>query len=159
MDALVGIGAFFLILLHLVSTNALNLFLITNIFEKDNPNKLRNDSTRVKFQLLNRRRPFKLKHFGCLSKSKSLEKGMKRINDELDIVRFVKQQKYLKVMLETLFSVTELFLIKKNKKLVLRQTESNVESTSDEELKTNSVKIRSRRERYLLENTSKPNRD
>ena len=60
-------------------------------------------------------------------------------------MRFVKQQKYLKVMLETLFSVTELFLIKKNKKLVLKQTESNVESTSEEDLKTNSVKIRSRR--------------
>ena len=74
-------------------------------------------------------------------------------------MRFVKQQKYLKVMLETLFSVTELFLIKKNKKLVLKQTESNVESTSEEDLKTNSVKIRSRREQYLLENTFRPIRD
>ena len=62
-------------------------------------------------------------------------------------------------MLETVFSATELFLIKKNKKLVLRQTESNVESTSDEELNTSSVRIRSKREQYLLDYTFKPNRD
>ena len=62
-------------------------------------------------------------------------------------------------MLETVFSATELFLIKKNKKLVLRQTESNVESTSDKELNSSTVRIRSKREQFLLDNTFKPNRD
>ena len=48
MDGLLGTGSAMLFLLNLVSTNALNLFLITNIFEKDNSDKLRNDSTKVK---------------------------------------------------------------------------------------------------------------
>ena len=90
MDALVGIGAAFLYLFHLVASNALDPFLINKIFEKDNSSKIRNSSTRVKIQKLKQRKPFKLKQFGCLSKSTSLEKGLHRINNELDIVNFVK---------------------------------------------------------------------
>ena len=83
---------------------------------------------------------------------------MQRINQELDVVRFLKQQKYYAVMLETLFNSTEIFLIKKHKRFTLNQNKINIESTSEEEFNTNSIKIRSKREKHLLENTFRQNR-
>ena len=56
-------------------------------------------------------------------------------------------------MLETLFNSTEIFLIKKHKRLTLNQNKNNIESTSEEEFNTNSIKIRSKREKHLLEST------
>ena len=44
---------------------------------------------------------------------------------ELDIVQFVKQQKYLKAMLSILFSKEERYLISKNKRLVASEVARN----------------------------------
>ena len=43
----------------------------------------------------------------------------KKIEEELDIVNFVKQMKYLKVIMSVLFSKQERYLIKKNRRFIV----------------------------------------
>ena len=43
----------------------------------------------------------------------------KKIEEELDIVNFVKQMKYLKVAMSVLFSKQERYLIKKNRTFIV----------------------------------------
>ena len=66
------------------------------------------------------RRSFKVKRFWCHRKSKlATIRGEDSIDKELDIVNFVRKQKYLTIMLKALFSREERFCITKNHKFTL----------------------------------------
>ena len=64
-----------------------------------------------------------------------------KIEKELDIVRFVKQQKYLKVILSLLFTKQERYLMSKNKRLTVSHEAgpSSIDETDD--LDPTSLKI------------------
>ena len=51
----------------------------------------------------------------------------RKIKEELDIVKFIKQMKYLKVMMSVLFTKQERYLIKKNKRLTVSNLPVKVE--------------------------------
>ena len=52
-----------------------------------------------------------------------------KIEKELDIIRFIKQTKYLKVILSLLFTRQERYLISKNKRLTV--SHQSIDQTSD----------------------------
>ena len=58
---------------------------------------------------------------------------MRKVEQELDIITFMKQAIYFKVMFMTLFNRNERFLIRKNKNLVIgkKVREGNISSESD----------------------------
>ena len=60
---------------------------------------------------------------------RNLEISEQRIEKELDVVNFVRQAKFMKVMLHALFNKTERFLIRKNQRLAINGDTQN-ESTS-----------------------------
>ena len=112
-----------------------------NIFEKDNSKRFHNTTIQKKIGLLACRKPFRVKQIFCPVRKVSFQEGLSRIEDELDIVRFVKQQKYLQIMLETLFNSSEMFLLKKNKKLILNQKEINNENSHEERFSASQIEI------------------
>ena len=59
------------------------------------------------------------------------EKGLRRIDKELEIDNFLKQQIKLKVAISALFSKVERFLIRNNKKFVLKTDSSDSDSSSN----------------------------
>ena len=58
------------------------------------------------------------------------EKGLKRIDKELEIDQFLKQQIKMKIAMKALFSKIERFLIRNNKKFVIQTDSSDGESSS-----------------------------
>ena len=53
------------------------------------------------------------------------------IDKELDIANFLKHQKYLRVLMSILFTKTEQYLIKKNKRFVISTEKKSITSSSD----------------------------
>ena len=64
-----------------------------------------------------------------------MEKGIKRLDKELEIDRFLKGQIKLKIALKALFTRTERFLIKNNRKFLLGSTKGGTVSSKQERLK------------------------
>ena len=58
---------------------------------------------------------------------------MQRIENEIDFVQFVKQQIFVKVMLEALFNKRERFLISKNRRFALGKAILSDDSLSKSE--------------------------
>ena len=61
---------------------------------------------------------------------KEKEKGLRRIDKELEIDQFLKQQIKMKIAIKALFSKIERFLIRNNKKFVIQTDSSDSESSS-----------------------------
>ena len=53
------------------------------------------------------------------------------IEKELDIASFLKHQKYLRVLMSILFTKTEQYLIKKNKRFVISTEKKSIISSSE----------------------------
>ena len=62
--------------------------------------------------------------------NKEKEKGLRRIDKELEIDQFLKQQIKMKIVMKALFSKIERFLIRNNKKFVIQTDSSDGESSS-----------------------------
>ena len=58
-----------------------------------------------------------------------MDRGLEKINQELEIDQFLKSQIKMKIMIKALFSKAERFLIRKNKKFVLKIDRSEGESS------------------------------
>ena len=82
-----------------------------------------NGTKKEKLHLLSKRKPFKMKKAWCsrssidYKRSRLLAEG--KISEELDIVHFIKQQKFVQVVFELLFSREERYLLSKNKRLTI----------------------------------------
>ena len=74
-----------------------------------------------------------------------------KIEKELDIVNFVRQQKYFKVILFLLFSRQERYLIRKNKRLMVSHAASPPTSDVTDDLDPTSIEINTNRRKKLLE--------
>ena len=74
-----------------------------------------------------------------------------KIEKELDIIRFIKQTKYLKVILSLLFTRQERYLISKNKRLTV--SHQSIDQTSDmtDELDPATIDVTSNLQMKLLE--------
>ena len=59
------------------------------------------------------------------------EKGLSRIDKELEIDKFLKNQIKMKVAIKSLFSKVERFLIRNNKRFVIGTDSSDGESSSE----------------------------
>ena len=70
---------------------------------------------------------------------RAIEKAEGRINRELDIVNFIKSQKYLQVIMKTLFTKLERHLICHNKALILKKgyTKALFEETESSDIEEN----------------------
>ena len=86
------------------------------------------------------RKPYEAKAFSCFSRIRGktkrqtgIEKGNKEIERELDIANFLKHQKYLRILMSILFTKTEQYLIRKNKRFVISTSKKAITSSSDEE--------------------------
>ena len=73
-----------------------------------------------------------------------------KIEKELDIVNFVRQQKYLKVILSLLFSRQERYLISKNKRLTVSHAAGPPPSDVTDDLDPTSIEITTNRQKKLL---------
>ena len=80
-------------------------------------------------------------------------KAESKIEKELDIVNFVKQQKYLRIILSLLFTKQERYLMSKNKRLTV--SHAAVPPTSDftDDLDPTTIEISTNRQIKLLEQT------
>ena len=70
---------------------------------------------------------------------------------ELDIVKFIKQQKYLKVILSLLFTKQERYLMSKNKRLTVSHVMDDDISDRTDCLDPKTIQIRTNREIKLLD--------
>ena len=70
---------------------------------------------------------------------------------ELDIVKFIKQQKYLKVILSLLFTKQERYLMSKNKRLTVSHVMDDDTSDRTDCLDPKTIQIRTNREIKLLD--------
>ena len=70
-----------------------------------------------------------------------IEKGHKMIESELDVTNFLKHQKYLRILMSILFTQTEQYLIKKNKRFVISTSQKAISSSSEEELPPSQMEI------------------
>ena len=82
------------------------------------------------------RTPFILPNVFCVClrnrKGKNAkEKGLSRIDKELEINKFLKNQIKMKVAIKSLFSKVERFLIRNNKRFVIGTDSSDGESSSE----------------------------
>ena len=76
------------------------------------------------------RKRAKISKMWCSKRSKLTQlNAQNKIEKELDIVRFIKQQKYLKIMISLLFTRQERYLMSKNKRLTI--SHAAVEDSSD----------------------------
>ena len=82
----------------------------------------------------------------------NLDISEQRIDKELDVVNFVRQAKFVKVILYALFNKTERFLIRKNQRLAIDGDTKNEWTSfgSDSSFDATQGKIETSRERYLL---------
>ena len=74
-----------------------------------------------------------------------------KIEQELDIVRFVKQQKYLKVALALLFTRQERYLMSKNKRLTVGHRADHETSDRTDDLDPNTFRVTTSRQIELLD--------
>ena len=63
------------------------------------------------------------------------------IESELDVTNFLKHQKYLRVLMSVLFTQTEQYLIKKNKRFVISTSQKAITSSSDEDFPPSQMEI------------------
>ena len=63
------------------------------------------------------------------------------IESELDVTNFLKHQKYLRVLISVLFTQTEQYLIKKNKRFVISTSQKAITSSSDEDFPPSQMEI------------------
>ena len=82
--------------------------------------------------MISKRRPFKVKSWSR-SQKQSIKRGLEKVETELDVVNFVKQLTYLKIMMSSLFSPSERYLIRKNKKLTLNKRDSKIIRVSSDD--------------------------
>ena len=91
-DALFPIGSILISLLHLIAGNPFTSYLLNNIFEQDNSHKNVDLTVIQKLNLLQKRKPFKVKRLCCSRKSRmALDRGQRSIDKELDIVNFIRK--------------------------------------------------------------------
>ena len=93
-------------------------------------------STDDKLAFLNMRTPFILPKVFCVClrnrKGKNAkEKGLSRIDKELEIDKFLQNQIKMKIAIQSLFSKVERFLIRNNKRFVIETDLSDGESSSE----------------------------
>ena len=74
-----------------------------------------------------------------------------KIEKELDIIRFIKQTKYLKVILSLLFTRQERYLISKNKRLTVSHVSIDQTSDMTDELDPATIDVTSNLQMKLLE--------
>ena len=132
----------------------MSAYLLTHIFEKDNSHRNTELSRRGQLKLLTKRKAQKVKS-RCLSSKQmrtSLEISEQKIEKELDVVNFVRQAKFVKVILCALFNKTERFLIRKNQRLAINGDIKNELTSfgSDSSFDATQAKIETSRERCLL---------
>ena len=60
-----------------------------------------------------------------------LDQGVDKIEKELELIQFIKMQKYIKIILKTLFSKSELKGIKRNKKFQVSKQKLDQSSSSN----------------------------
>ena len=90
--------------------------------------KLKNTTDKVK--LISQRKPFQLKWTPILCLRKSKEKkmiaiGVSRIEEQLEIDKFLKGQIKMRILLRTLFTKAEQLLIKNNRDFFIDSEESS----------------------------------
>ena len=134
-DMLFQIGGYAVALVSFFTGSGLNSVLIAGIFKQDNNIETKDDKHIAKKSLVDikQRSPFVVqvcKFFaGNPDKKKMEERGESLIYQELDIVHFIRKQKMYDIAMRSLFSKTELYLIKHQRDpFVLTRTDSSSES-------------------------------
>ena len=102
--------------------------------------------------LLSKRKPAKIGKTWLNTRRKLMQiNAENKIEKELDIVNFVRQQKYFKVILFLLFSRQERYLISKNKRLTVSYKAGHPTSDVTDDLDPTTIEITTNREIKLLE--------
>ena len=103
-------------------------YLLQSIYKQDSNSHSRRktkDNTRLKkFKALQERRPFKLSTtvFECLRSRREhdmISKGMESVNKELEVDRFIRTMIQVRIMFRTIFTKTERFLIRHNRRFLI----------------------------------------
>ena len=89
-----------------------------------------------------------------------MDKGISRVEKELEIDRFLKSQIKIKVALKVLFSKVERFLIKNNRKFVICSDESSDANSHDTKVeRASKYELQGKNFGELLRLTGIPNND
>ena len=133
LDALKAFGSLLITLWFWLTGDPVSQFLIESIFKKEGKTKRKEEqgiNDLHYFRALAHRKPFKLSRnfFVCLRNHKEkriIEKSMQIVEKELEVDHFIKTMMQIRIMLKTLFTKTELFLINNNRRFVVHSESSN----------------------------------
>ena len=122
-DALKGFGFFLMTAYYLLTGDLISHYLVQSVFKfATNKINFSNDTAYVKS--LAKRRSLKLNGtlFTCMrtrKKRRMMAIGSNNCAKELEVDRFIRSMKLLKVQMKTLFTRTERFLMKNNREFLL----------------------------------------
>ena len=143
-DALKGIASFIITIYFGLFGDPINSYLLRKLFlqnpkEENDKEPLNRNSIKEKMQFLDRRKPFALPKILCIlcrnkKQKRKIEAGLGRVEQELDIIKFLKSQMKIDIAIKTLFSKAERYLIKNNRKFVLNTSESDGSSSTNSNL-------------------------
>ena len=88
---------------------------------------------------MDRRKPFTLPRGLCIlcrnkKQKRKIEVGLGRVEQELDIIKFLKSQIKIDIAIKALFSKAERYLMKNNCKFVLNTSESDGATSTNRKL-------------------------
>ena len=131
-DALKSFGVIFIIAYDFIFGSVFEQHLLSKVFLMDQSKsgaKKENKYERTALNDLKKMKPFKIAQriFRCQQtkqERKMIEYGLERLNNEMEIDKFIKLQMKIRIALRVLFTKTENFLIRHNRDFVLSPTKS-----------------------------------
>ena len=144
IDGLRIIGTFSMTLYSFIVGSSVEKYILQSVFKKGHRNERYDESEQSILKSIAARKSMRIPTilFGCLGSRKERalrKKGIDRAFRELDIDQFIKKQLQLKMMMRTIFTQTERFLLKSSRALTLRQEHHKRETTSDSSFDEKSI--------------------
>ena len=127
-----------------IAGNLIESFLLKSLFKNEGtekremtPTSINEVSQAVRIHRITARTPFSLKkccNCACLRSKREnriLERGLDRALKELEVDRFIRTQKQVRVLFKTLLTKVERFLLRNNKVFILDSSERGDSSSDD----------------------------
>ena len=133
------LGSGFMFLYTLVRGHPVMSYLLSSVYLVDKSIVPQYESDRASIHRMKVRHNFQLpfSYCHCLRKQREkrmIERGLKRSLQELEIDRFIRAQKKMRIVLKTLFTRIERFLLSNNQSFVIySSTDDNYNSSSSRE--------------------------
>ena len=127
LDGLKLVGAMLMTFRSMILGNPFSSFLLSSLYKKDTTDTKKLEGEEAIIESINRRTRFVVPFCCCnclrrRKEKKVLTHGIEQTLKELEVDRFIKTQKQVRVIVSTLFSKVERFLIRNNRAFVLNSS-------------------------------------